>query len=139
MRVLPSLSSVFLGILLACSSASAEPGTVKVIVLAGQSNMEGKAQNKLLKYQASAPETAEQFSHLRRGDQWIVRDDVWSKYLKRHGPLTIGYGSRDRTGVELEFGNILGNIYFIQPCICCSCSGVGFNIVPFKAALAVSI
>jgi len=88
--------------------------TVKVFVLAGQSNMEGKAKNSLLDYQATTPKTKALFAHLRTGDEWIVRDDVFIKYLKRHGPLTIGYGSRNRTGVELEFGAMMGN-HFEEP------------------------
>ena len=86
-----------------------QPTTVKVFILAGQSNMEGKAKNQLLEYQAQAPKTQELFAHLRRNGEWIVRDDVFIKYLNRHGGLTIGYGSPNRTGVELEFGFVLGN------------------------------
>jgi len=88
--------------------------TVPVVVLAGQSNMEGKARNTLLEYQATAPKTRELFAHLRRDDQWIVRDDVFIKFFNRRGPLTIGYGSPDCTGVELELGHALGN-HFKQP------------------------
>ena len=65
---------------------------VKVFILAGQSNMEGKAANSLLDYQAEAPETKDLFKHLRKDGKWIVRDDVFIKYLDRKGPLTIGYG-----------------------------------------------
>ena len=88
--------------------------TVKVFILAGQSNMEGKAKNSLLEHQARDPKTQELFAHLRKGDEWVVRDDVFIKYLDRHGPLTIGYGSRNRTGVELEFGTLLGD-HFDEP------------------------
>ncbi|YCM42707.1 sialate O-acetylesterase [Verrucomicrobiaceae bacterium 227] len=84
-------------------------GPVRVYILAGQSNMEGKAQNKLLEHQATAPETKEHFAHLRKDGKWIEREDVFIKYFGRHGKLTIGYGSQDRTGVELEFGNVMGN------------------------------
>ena len=68
-------------------------GPVKVFILAGQSNMEGKAPNALLNYQAEAPQTKDLFAHLRKDGQWIVRDDVFIKFLDRKGPLTIGYGS----------------------------------------------
>ena len=94
------------------AEASAKP--VRVFILAGQSNMEGKAQNKLLEHQAVAPETEELFAHLRKRDEWIVRDDVFIEYLGRRGGLTIGYGSRDRTGVELEFGTVMGD-HFKEP------------------------
>ena len=88
--------------------------TVKVFILAGQSNMEGKAANSLLEYQAEAPETKDLFKHLRKDGKWIVRDDVFIKYLNRKGPLTIGYGSPGCTGVELEFGTMMGD-HFHEP------------------------
>ncbi|MCD6393853.1 MAG: sialate O-acetylesterase [Planctomycetes bacterium] len=90
--------------------------TVKVFILAGQSNMEGKAQNPLLDHQATDPKTRDLFAHLRDGDKWAVRDDVFIKFLGRKGPLTIGYGSPGRTGSELEFGYMLGE-HFKEPVI----------------------
>ena len=62
--------------------------TVKVFILAGQSNMEGKAPNTLLDHQATDPKTKDLFAHLRKDDKWIVRDDVFIKFLDRKGPLT---------------------------------------------------
>ena len=100
--------------LLMLGTAAADDGTVKVFILAGQSNMEGKATNELLEHQATDPGTSKLFAHLRKKDKWIVRDDVFIKYLKRHGGLTIGYGSPKRTGVELEFGHAMGN-HFDEP------------------------
>ena len=38
-------------------SSAQDGGTVKVFILAGQSNMEGKAPNKLLEHQATDEET----------------------------------------------------------------------------------
>ena len=89
---------------------------VKVFILAGQSNMEGKAPNALLDYQATDPKTKDLFAHLRKSDQWIVRDDAFIKFLDRKGPLTVGYGSPGRTGPELEFGTAMGN-HFDEPVI----------------------
>ncbi len=88
--------------------------TVKVFILAGQSNMEGKAPNALLDHQAADPKTRDFFAHLRKDDKWIVRDDVFIKFLERKGQLTIGYGSPGRTGIELEFGTVMGD-YFEEP------------------------
>ena len=96
--------------------AADAPKTVKVFVLAGQSNMEGKARNTLLEYQAANAPTKELFTHLRKDDKWIVRDDVFIKFLERKGPLTVGYGSPGCTGVELEFGTLMGN-HFSEPVI----------------------
>jgi len=92
----------------------AADGTVKVFILAGQSNMEGKAGNALLNYQAEDPKTADLFRHLRKDGEWIVRDDVFIKFLGRKGPLTIGFGSPGATGAELEFGTMMGN-HFDEP------------------------
>src|SRR5206468_1448371 len=65
-------------------------------------------------HQATDPRTRELFAHLRKDDKWIVRDDVFIKFLDRKGPLTIGYGSPGRTGVELEFGTVMGD-HFEEP------------------------
>jgi hypothetical protein len=101
------------GIAIACANlgrpTAAAEQPVKVFILAGQSNMEGKAKNSLLDHQATDDKTKALFAHLRSGDEWIVRDDVFIKFLNRHGGLTVGYGSPGRTGVELEFGTVLGD------------------------------
>lgn len=107
---------VAIALLGAPDSAWAAADTVKVFVLAGQSNMEGKAQNTLLDHQATDPKTKDFFAHLRDGDKWAVRDDVFIKFLERKGPLTIGYGSPGRTGSELEFGYMMGE-HFEEPVI----------------------
>ncbi|GAB4144628.1 MAG: sialate O-acetylesterase [Planctomycetaceae bacterium] len=105
--------TLFSGILscLFTQSAMTAEKTVKVFILAGQSNMEGKASNKLLEHQATDPKTAKLFTPYRKDGKWIVRDDVFIKYLNRHGGLTLGYGSRGRTGVEMAFGFEIGNHY----------------------------
>jgi alpha-galactosidase len=102
--------------LLAAGPANAADKPVKVFIMAGQSNMEGKAPNTLLDHQATDAKTKALFAHLRKDDQWVVRDDVFIKFLDRKGPLTVGYGSPGRTGAELEFGAAMGN-YFDEPVI----------------------
>lgn len=89
---------------------------VKLFILAGQSNMEGKAPNELLEHQAGDERTRALFAHLRKDGKWVTRDDVFVKFLDRKGPLTIGFGSPGRTGVELELGTILGNA-FAEPVV----------------------
>jgi hypothetical protein len=106
---------------------------LKVFILAGQSNMEGKATITTLDAVINDPKTHDQFKHLKPGGKWLVRDDVWVTYLDRkdknrpvplHGPLTVGFGSpklaRDKTlkkvpvktiGPELGIGHILGDHY----------------------------
>jgi alpha-galactosidase len=104
------LTALLLAPLAALNAADASK-PVKVFILAGQSNMEGKAPNALLDHQATNAGTKALFAHLRKDDQWIVRDDVFIKFLERKGPLTVGYGSPGRTGPELEFGTVMGNHY----------------------------
>src|SRR5947209_8191614 len=87
--------------------ASDRPKPVKVFVLAGQSNMEGKAKVSLLEYQARQPATRALFAHLHRDGRWIEREDVWIKFLDRKGKLTVGYGSPKCIGPELELGFVL--------------------------------
>jgi len=92
-----------------CISAGAAERVVKVFILAGQSNMEGKAGNSLLEHQATDPKSRDFYAPYRDGDKWTEREDVFVTFFDRHGPLTIGYGSRNRTGPELAFGWVLGN------------------------------
>ena len=84
---------------------------VKVFILAGQSNMEGKAKVELLEYQINQPETRDFFKHLKRDGRWVERDDVWINFLNRKGKLTVGFGSPNRIGPELEFGNTVGDYF----------------------------
>jgi hypothetical protein len=107
------VAAVGLGLVAAPSAAAEEAGRrpVRVFVLAGQSNMEGKAKMSLVDFQAEQPETREFFAHMRRDGKWIERDDVWIKFLDRKGPLTAGYGSRNCIGPELEFGHVVGEHY----------------------------
>lgn len=91
----------------ATDSGGAKP--VKVFILAGQSNMEGKATVALLKYQMMQPETKDLFAHLHRNGELIERDDVHIKFLDRFGKLTAGFGSPNRIGPELQFGFSMGD------------------------------
>ena len=127
MQIPKSLWAGLFGVAAVFSPVMAE-APVKVFILAGQSNMEGKAQNKLLEHQATDAKTKEQFSHLRRDGEWIVRDDVMIKYLGRHGGLTIGYGSPDRTGAELEVGNTMGD-HFEEPVLLIKTAWGGHSLV----------
>ncbi len=102
---------------------SKDPKSVKVFVLAGQSNMEGQGFIKAdkernggkgsLEYLTKDPATADRFKHLLGKDgKWAVRDDVWIHYLDRKGKLTVGYGAKaDRIGPELGFGHVIGEAY----------------------------
>ncbi len=88
---------------------AAEDPPIQVYILAGQSNMEGKARISVLEHQITDPKTAPRFAHLHNDGKWIERDDVTIDFLDRRGPLTVGYGSPDRIGPELEFGHVVGD------------------------------
>ncbi|MEC9081278.1 MAG: sialate O-acetylesterase [Verrucomicrobiota bacterium] len=107
-----SLIIFVLGIGFIFSIVANETKPVKVFILAGQSNMEGKGKiDPLLNHQIHAPETKAFFQHFHNNGKYIERDDVWINYLKRRGKLTVGYGSPGCIGLELEFGHVMGNHY----------------------------
>jgi len=117
LRCLPVMAAS----LLIASSLHAEP-PVKVYILAGQSNMQGKASiegdgGNSLRSLVNAEATGQEFKSLvdEKGD-WVVRDDVWIHYdlhpwkELRHGPLKPGYGSNGgQIGPELGFGHVMGD------------------------------
>lgn len=88
---------------------------VKVFLLVGQSNMQGKGSVKHLDELVTAePKT---FGHLKKDGQWVKRDDVGiyfasmkSRNLPTSGPLTVGYTyPPGRVGPELSLGHVLGD------------------------------
>jgi alpha-galactosidase len=107
---------VFMALLsLPVASTATDPSKpVKVFILAGQSNMEGKAKVSLLAYQAEQLTTRDLFKHWRKDGKWVEREDVWIKFLDRKGKLTVGYGSPQCIGPELEFGTVVGDHYAEQ-------------------------
>ena len=118
-------------------SAGAETarGPVKIFILAGQSNMEGKALASTLEPVIADARTRDRFKHLKSDGKWSVRDDVWVTFLDKqvkgssgdiplHGPLSVGFGGhkvvRDENkqrrpalslGPELGFGHVVGDRY----------------------------
>jgi serine/threonine protein kinase len=97
---------------------------VKVFIMAGDSNMAGRAKVSLLKYQANQAETKELFQHLIHDGEWDVREDVWIKNFHQKGNLTVGFGqSPDRFGPELEFGHVVGDHFDEQVLLIKTCWG----------------
>lgn len=118
---------------LVCSVRYADAkGPVKVFILSGQSNMQGKAAAYTLDAVINDPKTHDRFKHLKKDGQWVKRNDVWVTFLDNknqggfplYGPLTVGYGSeksiRDENnkkipvpgiGPELGIGFVLGDYY----------------------------
>lgn len=97
--------------------------SVKVFILAGQSNMEGhgfipadpkrNGGKGSLEFVVKDPASAGKFGHLVGKDgKWVVRDDVLIHYLDRKGKLTAGFGVKpDRIGPELGFGTVVGDAF----------------------------
>ena len=117
-------------------AASTSDGKVKVFILAGQSNMEGRGFPEPLAWQVTQPQYRERYTHfIQDGDYdaftakvaetrdphdrrktptylWSTRHDVWINYLGKHGDLTVGYGApREGFGPEFNFGHVIGDYY----------------------------
>ena len=111
-----------LGVAIAASLAAATVAqaadtakTVKVFLLAGQSNMQGMAFTADMEKQAENLKYKDLYKNLRKDGKWIVREDVFLKYGKHKAPLTVGFGgARRRTGVEFAFGSMMGD-HFDEP------------------------
>jgi alpha-galactosidase len=139
-----SLSVVIL-VLWACPCVPAQQSgksPVKVFILAGQSNMQGKGVisggagtlEDLLKNDAQGT-----YSYLGSANgQWAVRDDVWIVYERsatstRSGGLTVGYGSNDsQVGPELGFGHVMGDALQNQVLLIKTCWGGKSLAVDFR-------
>lgn len=90
--------------------------SIKVFFLVGQSNMEGKGNPVHLDTYRDDASIKPTYAGLKDGDGWKVRDDVWITYPSKnggakHGPLTVGYGTKgvDSIGPEFGFGHTVGN------------------------------
>ena len=109
--------------------------TIKVFLLAGQSNMEGHAVADLdhaehynggrgtLHAVLEDETVAKTYGHwLDREGDWSIRDDVYVSYRPERGPmkvgpLSIGYAvhqGEHHFGPELEFGRVMGD-HFEEP------------------------
>ncbi|WP_417849815.1 sialate O-acetylesterase [Thalassoglobus sp.] len=98
------------------SATLAHAETVKVFFLVGQSNMEGKGNPLHLDTYRDDPLIKPTYASLKNGENWRVRDDVWITYPSKargakHGPLTVGYGTKEENsiGPEFGFGHTVGN------------------------------
>lgn len=89
---------------------------VKVFLLVGQSNMEGKGNPLHLDTYREDPAIAPTYQSLKTAEGWRVRDDVWITYPSKsqgakHGALTVGYGTKgdESIGPEFGFGHAIGD------------------------------
>ena len=92
-----------------------DPSPIKVYLLAGQSNMEGKGAVNTLPWLGEDPEHGRLLATIRNGDgSWKEGDGVWIDYLGRRGKLAVGYGSTGSPhgpliGPEYGFGMNIGD------------------------------
>jgi len=94
---------------------TASDGPVKVFLLVGQSNMQGKGSVKHLDELVKKEPAV--FGHLQKDGKWVERDDVGiyfgsmrSRNLPTSGPLTVGYTyPPGRMGPEMGFGKVIGD------------------------------
>ena len=132
---------------LSLTTAQAEK-PVKVFIMAGQSNMQGKGalegykgETHYLRWLATAEETKEEFNFvLKPNGAWRERPDVWVYYNLapwrelRHGPLKAGFGAKsDQVGPEYGFGHVMGDALDEQVLIIKAAWGgksLGFNFQP---------
>ena len=80
---------------------AAERPPVQVYILAGQSNMEGKGSVVTVEKQLNDPERRDRFAHLKDGDSWAQRDDVWIHYLGNQGRRSVMASANRMTHVCL--------------------------------------
>ena len=110
------------GFVVSTASSAAAKDTLKVFVLAGQSNMQGLGAIRgnpkrgggagALKFLATRSESKSKYRHLidDRG-RWVARADVWVWLPDRRGPLAVGFGATPLTfGPELQFGHVIGDL-----------------------------
>ena len=120
-------------------AADARAATVKVFILAGQSNMEGQgfiaADPKRnggkgsLEFLAKDAASKAKFAPLLdAADKWRVRDDVFISYLDRKGPLTVGFGAKEtQIGPELGIGWVTGDA-LKEPVLLIKCAWGGKSL-----------
>ncbi len=102
--------------------------SVRVFLLAGQSNMEGQGVVDLdhekhynggrgtLRHVMQNAGAADRYKHIRTPNgEWKKRDDVFVRFKARHrlmkGPLTVGYTGypgNHHIGPEFQFGHVVG-------------------------------
>ena len=56
---------------------TAETGPLRVFLLVGQSNMQGKGKIQHLEELIAESETAADYKHLKNGGSWVELEDVW--------------------------------------------------------------
>jgi hypothetical protein len=91
---------------------------LRIFLLVGQSNMEGKGSIEHLNELLVNNVTKSTYQHYGTSGNYTIRDDVYIYFRQDddsvyQGPLTVGYGTPhgENFGPELEFGWIVGDSY----------------------------
>ncbi len=105
--------------LLLLLAISSQAQSVKVFILAGQSNMQGQGDidpsgtaGTLSHFMSNDP-NADEFAYIQDEGRWTERDDVWVRYKQEDGTviadeLMVGLGaSANQIGPELAFGHLM--------------------------------
>ncbi len=117
-RFFPCVVVLVLVAMIAAVASAEDKTPVKVFLLVGQSNMQGKGSVKHLEELVQAE--PDKYGHLMKDGEWVRRDDVWihfsstgaPKYGNRppNGPLTVGFTyPPGKVGPELGFGHVVGD------------------------------
>lgn len=86
--------------------------TVRVFILAGQSNMNAQADPVTYEHQFKDERTRTVFAHLLNEDgSHKTRDDVSYSFRETHTQLTVGVDPKKRFGPELGFGWVVGEAF----------------------------
>ena len=143
------LHCALLLLLTVCPTLAAHAkGKLRVFILAGQSNMEGQGvvdldhpkyynggKGTLLQVMKD-PKQAARFKHVRdSAGKWVVRDDVFVRFVTRHGTkkggLSIGfagYPGKHHIGPEFQIGHVLGE-HFQDPVLLIKTAWGGKSLV----------
>jgi hypothetical protein len=112
-RFFPCVVVLVLVAMIAAVASAEDKKPVKVFLLVGQSNMQGKGSVKHLEELVKAE--PDKYGHLMKDGEWITRDDVsifhraWQRDIQ-NGPLTVGYTfPPGRVGPEMGFGKVVGD------------------------------
>ena len=136
MRRFVTISVTSAALMLSATAVFAAEKPVKVFLLVGQSNMEGKGQSGHIDALLADPDTpAEEeakFQNLVKDGKHVVRKDVWIWYLGKTGNLTVGFGNAAEKngkpfGPELGFGHVVGD-YFDQQVLLIKCAWGGKSL-----------
>jgi Carbohydrate esterase, sialic acid-specific acetylesterase len=125
-----------------CHQVNAEMSNnlpVKIYVMVGQSNMQGKGAVEgdkpgALRYLVTHDPNKEYQFLVKEDGSWRERPDVWIHYDNRYGQLKPGYGSSGgQIGPELGFGHVIGDASEGQVLLIKACWGgksLGHDFLP---------